>query len=190
MQRLFDQQPAYSLLHTFGCACWPNLQPYNTHKLAFCSTHCVFLGYHNLHKGYKCLEPSSGLVYISCDVIFDEIIFPFSSLHPNIGAHLKADILLLHPTLHNSHKGIGVEGSNVLNPVDTIVESFADTGELSAMSHSQEQQSTFDNEQIPQRDPVAIEYSGAKFRVDRLPVEASSDPERIISSQDFRPVSA
>jgi hypothetical protein len=35
--------------------------------------HCVFIGYSNLHKGYKC-------VYISRDIIFDESIFPFAEL--------------------------------------------------------------------------------------------------------------
>jgi hypothetical protein len=40
----------YSSLRVFGCACWPNLQPYNSHKLQLCSTRCVFLGYNNMHK--------------------------------------------------------------------------------------------------------------------------------------------
>jgi hypothetical protein len=99
MQRLLGQIPDYSFLRTFGCACWPNLRPYNTHKLAFHSKRCVFLGYNNQRKGYKCLEPSSRRAYISCDVIFDETIFPFSTLHPNAGAQLKVEISLLPPTL-------------------------------------------------------------------------------------------
>jgi hypothetical protein len=59
----------------------------------------VFLGYSNLHKGYKCLNVASGRVYISWDVVFDETIFPFSKLNPNSGAQLKSDVMLLHPTL-------------------------------------------------------------------------------------------
>ena len=54
-----------------------------------------FLGYSNLHKGYKCLEISTGRIYISRDVIFDETLFPFSKLHPNAGALLRAEIALL-----------------------------------------------------------------------------------------------
>jgi hypothetical protein len=34
-------------------------------------------------------------VYISRDVVFDETIFPFASLHPNAGALLRKEILLL-----------------------------------------------------------------------------------------------
>jgi hypothetical protein len=53
------------------------------------------LGYSNLHKGFKCLDPSSGRVYISCDVTFDENIFPFSELNPNAGRCLREEISLL-----------------------------------------------------------------------------------------------
>jgi histone deacetylase 1/2 len=72
LERLYHTKPDYMSLRVFGCACWPNLRPYNKHKLAFRSKECAFLGYSNLHKGFKCLDISSGLVYISRDVIFDE----------------------------------------------------------------------------------------------------------------------
>jgi histone deacetylase 1/2 len=31
-QRLFKETPDYSALRMFGCACWPNLRPYNAHS--------------------------------------------------------------------------------------------------------------------------------------------------------------
>ena len=96
---LFKQESDYSTLRVFGCACWPNLRPYNSHKLEYRSKRCVFIGYSSLHKGFKCLEVSSGRVYISRDV--DENIFPFSELHSNAGVHLRCEIDLLHPTLLN-----------------------------------------------------------------------------------------
>jgi histone deacetylase 1/2 len=77
MKRIFQQDPDYSILQVFGCACWPNLRPYNSHKLEFRSKRCVFLGYSNLHKGFKCLDISSSSVYISRDVVFGENVFPF-----------------------------------------------------------------------------------------------------------------
>jgi histone deacetylase 1/2 len=70
MERLLHKTPDYASLRTFGCACWPNLRPYNTRKLAFRSKQCVFIGYSPLHKGVKCLEINSGRVYISRDVVF------------------------------------------------------------------------------------------------------------------------
>jgi hypothetical protein len=42
-----------------------------------------------------CLDVSSGRVYISRDVVFDENVFSFAAPHPNTGTRLKQDILLL-----------------------------------------------------------------------------------------------
>jgi hypothetical protein len=84
--RLFGQQPDYISLRTFSCACWPNLRPYIDRKLEFQSKQCVFLGYSNQYKGFKCLDPKAGRIYISRDVIFYEQVFPFASLHPNASA--------------------------------------------------------------------------------------------------------
>jgi len=94
-ERLYHHKPEYDNLRIFGCACWPNLRPYNTKKLSFRSIRCTFLGYRSLHKGYKCLDISTGRVYISRDVVFDESVFPFEKLHPNAGARLHQEILLL-----------------------------------------------------------------------------------------------
>jgi hypothetical protein len=105
LERLFHTRPDYSSFRVFGCACWPNLRPYNKQKLAFRSKECVFLGYSNLHKGFKCLDISSGRLYISWDVIFDEDIFPFSHLNSNAGARLRSAILLLPPSLQNPSSG-------------------------------------------------------------------------------------
>jgi histone deacetylase 1/2 len=82
LERLFgdNAKPNYTMLKSFGCACWPLLRPYNTHKLSFRSKECVFIGYNNHHKGYKCLDVDTGRVYISSDVVFDESVFPFSRL--------------------------------------------------------------------------------------------------------------
>jgi histone deacetylase 1/2 len=96
---LLSDKPDYSFLRIFGCAYWPNIRPYNTKKVQFCSKRCVFLGYSNSHKGLKCLDPSEGRVYISRDIVFDENVFPFSVLHPNAGARLRAEILLLPESL-------------------------------------------------------------------------------------------
>jgi hypothetical protein len=48
-----------------------------------------------MHKGYKCLNISTGRLYISHDIVFDESIFPFASIHSNAGAQLRAEITLL-----------------------------------------------------------------------------------------------
>ena len=60
-----------------------------------------------MHKGFKCLDPAEGCVYISRDVVFDETVFPFSTLRPNAGARLRAEIALLNPSLLSPHASFG-----------------------------------------------------------------------------------
>ena len=115
--RLFGIKPDFKSLRVFGCACWPNLRPYNTRKLAFRSKKCVFLGYSPMHKGVKCLDVPTGRIYISRDVVFDESIFPFESLHPNAGALLRQEILLLPSTLRDFDHG----GNNCNNQHDDSI---------------------------------------------------------------------
>jgi hypothetical protein len=99
LEVLYKEKPDYSMLRVFGCACWPNLRPYNARKLAFRSKRCAFLGYSNMHKGFKCLDIRTGRIYISRDVVFDEQVFPFASLHDNVDARLRSEVALLPPTL-------------------------------------------------------------------------------------------
>jgi histone deacetylase 1/2 len=40
---LLHEKPDYSSLRVFGCACWPNLRPFNSRKLAFRSKRCAFV---------------------------------------------------------------------------------------------------------------------------------------------------
>lgn len=106
-ERIYGHAPDYSFLRTFGCAMWPNLRPYNARKLQFRSKRCVFLGYSNIHIGFKCLDPAEGHVYISRDVVFDEHVFPFAFLHANAGARLRAEISLLPESLLSPSSSFG-----------------------------------------------------------------------------------
>lgn len=63
--KLFHKSPQFDFLRTFGCACFPCLRSYNTHKLQFRSKMCVFIGYSLHHRGYRCLDASTGRVYLS-----------------------------------------------------------------------------------------------------------------------------
>jgi hypothetical protein len=102
------------------------------------------------------LEPSTCRVYFSRDVVFDETIFPFASLHANAGAQLKAKILLLNPTLRNNYGGDGVVLPNVPNSVDSLLESYV--GPCTA----EEEISSGDNP--PMYQPIATNH-GAEFGV-------------------------
>lgn len=77
---LYKERPDYSCLRTFGSRCFPLLKGSTPHKLAPKSLPCVFLGYSDRHKGYKCLYPATGKLFISRSVVFDESHFPYHNL--------------------------------------------------------------------------------------------------------------
>ena len=74
--KLLGSTPDYLNLKTFGYACFPYIRPYQNQKFQFQSIKCIFLGYSNSYKGYKCVS-STGQIYISRHVVFNEKEFPF-----------------------------------------------------------------------------------------------------------------
>ncbi|PKU66636.1 Retrovirus-related Pol polyprotein from transposon TNT 1-94 [Dendrobium catenatum] len=99
---LFGKQPDYTHLKVIGCLCYPWLKPYSSHKLSPISHPCVFIGYPQTQKGYKCLDLTTNKVYISNHVIFIENCFPYASsnsLHSfNPGSSHNIPPLLLVPS--------------------------------------------------------------------------------------------
>nr|GEU94278.1 ribonuclease H-like domain-containing protein [Tanacetum cinerariifolium] len=74
---LFGAQPDYSLLHVFGCLCYPHID--TNHKLGPRATPSIFLGHAANHFGYRCLDLNTNIIIISRHVTFDETVFPFPS---------------------------------------------------------------------------------------------------------------
>lgn len=89
--RLYGKKPDYVFLKSFGCACYPFLRPYNTSKLLFRTSKCLFLGYSSDHRGYQCLHPS-GRIYTSRTVEFHEQEFPYTELFPS-GASSSSQVI-------------------------------------------------------------------------------------------------
>lgn len=95
----FKTPPDYRFLKVFGCLCWPCLRPYNKHKLNFWPVPCVFLGYSASHKGYIYRALDSECVYVSHNVIFDEICFPYySNRSPLTLDPPQLDVLISRPS--------------------------------------------------------------------------------------------
>lgn len=94
-QKLFGSPPNYGKLRIFGCLCFPWLRPYTANKFEERCTLCVFIGYAPTQSAYLCLQTSTGRIYISRHVKFDEQVFPFS--HPSSSAEMSPE-----PTLSPS----------------------------------------------------------------------------------------
>jgi histone deacetylase 1/2 len=129
LERLLGDKakPNYDMLKAFGCACYPHLRAYNAKKLSFRSKECVFIGYSEHHKGYKCLDTTTGLIFISRDVVFDETCFPYSrkydvTLNPPNYNDLRSAII--HPGIctngTNDHHG-PVQFRSVFFPVGSVL---------------------------------------------------------------------
>ena len=73
--KLFAKNPNYNGLKVFGCKCFPYLRHHDQHKFAKKTFPCVFLGYSPIHKGYRCLDPTTNRVYLSRHVVFMKIVF-------------------------------------------------------------------------------------------------------------------
>ena len=56
LERLYHQKPDYHYLKIFGCACYPNLRPYNHHKLEFVPLSVFFLVIATSIKGINVLK--------------------------------------------------------------------------------------------------------------------------------------
>ena len=108
-QKLFSHIPDYSFVWVFGCQCFPNLTPTTKHKLQPRFIRCVFLGYASHYKAYKCLEPLSGRIYISRNVVFHEHVFSYVDILNSSPSELSSSPLLLlrhgrslHPRFYTS----------------------------------------------------------------------------------------
>ena len=77
--KLYSASPDISQLKVFGCACYPHLRPYSSHKLDHRTKECIFIGYSTSSKGYLCLDPSSHHLCTSRHVLFNETKFPSST---------------------------------------------------------------------------------------------------------------
>uniref|UniRef100_M4DMN8 Integrase catalytic domain-containing protein n=1 Tax=Brassica campestris TaxID=3711 RepID=M4DMN8_BRACM len=83
-EKLNGIAPQYSALRVLGCACYPNLRPYTHNKFDPRSLLCVFVGYTEKHRGYRCFHPPTGRVYISRHVLFDEQRFPYTDVYQHL----------------------------------------------------------------------------------------------------------
>lgn len=77
---LFQEIPDYDTRKVFGKLCYATVVPQPTDKFAARANKGVFLGYPYGKKGYKVYNLDTHIVFISRDVRFIRIIFPFRNI--------------------------------------------------------------------------------------------------------------
>ncbi|KAA3477093.1 Retrovirus-related Pol polyprotein from transposon TNT 1-94 [Gossypium australe] len=80
---LFDHCSLPPVVHLppkiFVCVVYIHLYPHQRNKLESQVVKCIFVGYGNYQKGYKCYDPSSKRFHVTMDVVFNENEFFYST---------------------------------------------------------------------------------------------------------------
>ncbi|KAL4575087.1 hypothetical protein LXL04_021928 [Taraxacum kok-saghyz] len=77
--KLYQEQPKYQQLRTFGCLAYASTLPSHRHKFDKRARATVFIGYPPGMKAYKLLDIETKQIFMSRDVIFHETIYPFKN---------------------------------------------------------------------------------------------------------------
>ena len=97
LEVLQERQPDLTYLKVFGCTCYVHLPTTLRDKLNPRAVKCIFLGYSQTKKGYKCYEPKSKKQYITRDVRFIETSPYFE------GTSQEETLLEFFPLLSTDH---------------------------------------------------------------------------------------
>ncbi|CAL2273919.1 unnamed protein product [Prunus armeniaca] len=95
-ERLYGNSPDYFSLKVFGCTCFVLRPPVEHTKLSARSAMCVFLGYGEGQKGYRCYDPSAQKLYVSRHVVFLEHI-PFFSIPTSSPTLSTSELMYIDP---------------------------------------------------------------------------------------------
>ncbi|KAJ0017078.1 hypothetical protein Pint_11086 [Pistacia integerrima] len=64
-EKLWDMKPTVSYFRVFGCVCYVFVPDHLRSKFDKKVVRCIFVGYDNQRKGWKCCDPITGRCYIS-----------------------------------------------------------------------------------------------------------------------------
>jgi hypothetical protein len=82
-QRLRGKKLDLSHLRIYGSIAWVHMNDECRTKLEPKSRKCLFVGYYEESKAYKCYDPQAQKILISKDVRFEEGIFPHALVAPS-----------------------------------------------------------------------------------------------------------
>jgi hypothetical protein len=100
-EKLYGHVPNYSSFRVFGCTCFVLRPRAECSKLSSRSVICVFMGYGEGKKGYRCFDPITYKLYVSRHVVFLEHI-PFFSIPSTTHNLTRPDIIHIDPFFEDS----------------------------------------------------------------------------------------
>lgn len=71
-QVLYKRRPTVSHFRVFGCVCYVFVPEQLRTKLEKKAIRCIFVGYDEQKKGWRCVDPTTKKAYISRHVVFDD----------------------------------------------------------------------------------------------------------------------
>ena len=71
-EKLKNIKPTVSHFRVFGCVCYVFVPDHLQSKFDKNAIRCMFVGYDDQRKGWKCCDPTTGKCHTSRNVIFDE----------------------------------------------------------------------------------------------------------------------
>ena len=69
---LWKLKPVVSHLKVFGCVCYVFMPDHLRNKFEKKAIRCIFVGYDDARKGWRCCDPTTGKCHTSRNVVFDE----------------------------------------------------------------------------------------------------------------------
>ena len=90
------EKPNLGMLRVFGCRAYVHVQKQNRQGLQSHTRRCIYLGFEDGYKGWKCYDLLTKSIVISRNVIFDENTSPGLTI-PNESAPSLPQAILPHP---------------------------------------------------------------------------------------------
>ncbi|CAL9239925.1 unnamed protein product [Arabidopsis halleri] len=172
---LIGKPPVYTSLRVFGSACYPYLRPYSKNKFDPRSLLCVFLGYNEKYKGYRCLYPPTGKVYICRHVLFDESRFPFQTEYASLIPTATSPLL-------SSWQQSFVQASQHKDNVSQSQSSQTTAPVITVMQGCPERTTAFDAASIGDSVPVLTDNSPQPLLISSSPATPRTPPATTSSS--------
>ncbi|KAM1031938.1 hypothetical protein ACFX2I_035575 [Malus domestica] len=98
---MFGDKPSVKHFKVFGSICYVHVPDSKRGKLDSKAKKCIFVGYDERKKGWRCMDPETHSCVVSRDVIFDEISSFYGQKNESAGDNTQEPIVIELPSSSN-----------------------------------------------------------------------------------------